>query len=141
MQEPEAAALAAATAGRLALGTTVEALSLAVSVLALVGLAFAGAPARLACMVSLAMAAGQFAYGLRVRFDRQIFAIWAARWQAAGARQDADMAAFDSVIGRCGHVRGIQVRTAGAVRLFHRQAALLAAQSLALSVAAALADW
>lgn len=141
MQTPDPAAVAAVTAGRLALGASLEVLSMTVALLALAGLVFAGTPARLACTLSLALAAGQFGYALRVRFDRQIFALWAARWRAPGARQDAHMAAFDGVIGRCGEQRGIQARAAGALRLFHRQAALLAAQALALGVAGALLNW
>lgn len=129
----------------LALGSSIDAASLAFTLLALAALLWTvPLPAAQAALLAAAVAGlGEKAFALRVGFDRGIFADWARRWESPGHPSPAaDLAAFDAVLADLGlrragahGLRSLEDRIRGALELLKWQAGLAAIQAVALLAA------
>ncbi len=130
---PSAAAQAEITAALLALGRHIDLASLLLICAALVTLGAAAQPltSRIALAGIVLLGLAEHFHALRVAFDAAIFSRWAARWQAADATPEADLAAFDLALvatrlraaPASPSPRPLTARIAGARRLLLRQAA------------------
>lgn len=135
------AADAAVTAGMLDTGRVILRVSGATLLMTLV-VWLMGHPVHRAALVAVvALAAAQLYFAERVRFDADIFRLWASRWHH-DADPAADLAAFDARVGRQAPAAAsldadLAERRQGARRLLRRQA-ICGALQLALS---ALALW
>ena len=143
-----AAALARVAAHWLALGRSIDRLSVALTLLALATLRWtASSPsARLALAAAAVAGLAEKAYALRVAFDHAIFADWTRRWPAEDASApERDLAAFDKALVAAGRParaadRPLPERVRAATALLKRQAVLLVGQVTALLVAALCQD-
>lgn len=124
------AGLAAATAGLLTLGRSLERASLLLTTAAVVTLLLASLPMlpRIALLAVLAAGLVGHFFALRTAFEQPVFAAWARRWHSPGADLDADLASFDAAIaGAALHpappdsLRPLGERIAGARRQVRRQ--------------------
>ena len=131
---------AAVTAGRLDLGTGLARISLLLGIVGLI-LWQSGQPVNqplLLAALALALALVQGYFALRVRFDANIFRIWACRW---GQQSDptADLAAFDRQVGRQKTPLAriddeLARRRKGALHLLHRQIGCVVMQVITMTI-------
>lgn len=135
-----AATRARITADLLLCGRGLSAVSLGLLLATLLALVLEPRVRGPAALTSISMAALQGYFALRTRFDAGIFAFWAERW-SRGAEPEADMAAFDEIIGARQAGRPLALRAAGAQRLLGRQVGCLLGQTgfLAFQLMAATA--
>lgn len=144
-QPPNAAIQARLAAHWLALGSSIDIASLALTILAaaaLLGLDFALVVHAILLLSVMAGLAEKF-FALRVAFDQRIFCDWARRWEMAdGISPVADLAAFDTALAAAGlrsadnpGSRPLHERIRGAIKLLTYQAALFIIQSLAILAA------
>lgn len=137
MSEHNPGMAAAAMAAKLSVGAMFDLLGFFLAVLTVGAMTFIELTYASLALLTIAggAAASVWWFGARVRYDREIFSIWASRWRDPDAPCAHDMQTFDRLIGRNGPSRPIEARAAGASRLMNWQQAMLVLQFSAFLLA------